>query len=96
MTETDRGLWRSRLIGPDWLVVDDIEVNSLPPENFQDPTQKDPRKFGFTMGGGYVRSFDATIPHGLSVGAGLYYKKHAIIVNGTTNKSVGFNYYYRF
>ena len=28
MTETNRGLWKSRLVGPKWLKVDSIEVNS--------------------------------------------------------------------
>ena len=94
LTETERGLWNSRLIGPEWLLVDSITVNSLPPQDF-DNTPKE-SSFGLLLGGGYINGFDQNSSNGLSIGAGLQWKKHNLIVNGTTNKEVGFSYYYKF
>lgn len=94
LTETERGLWNSRLIGPDWLIVDSIKVNSLPPKEFNNSSKKN--NWGFYLGGGYVKSFNSTNPDGISVGVGLRFKNHNLIINGTTNQTVGFNYYYQF
>lgn len=89
MTETDRGLWKSRLVGPDWLLVDSIEVNSLPL-----PTVEKKSNFGLFLGGGYINSFDPNGFNGVSVGAGIKFKDHRILINATTNKEIGFSYYY--
>ncbi len=89
MTETNRGLWKSRLVGPKWLKVDSIEVNSLPL-----PIKKEESNFGLILGGGYINSFNNTTPNAVTIGAGLRFKHHKIIINGTTNQSIGFNYYY--
>lgn len=89
LTETERGMWRSRLIGPDWLVVDSMEINSLPI-----PKLEEEGGFGLVLGGGYVRSFNPNNNNGISIGAGLRFKRHTLMINGTTNQEVGFNYYY--
>jgi hypothetical protein len=89
MTETNRGLWKSRLVGPKWLKVDSIEVNSLPL-----PIKKEESNFSLILGGGYINSFNNTIPNAVTIGAGLRFKDHKIIINGTTNQSIGFSYYY--
>lgn len=94
LTETERGIWNSRLIGPDWLLVDSIDVKALKPEEIVKPREK--RNFGFMLGGGYIKSFNPNINDGVSIGTGLYYKNHSLLINGTTNMNVGFNYYYRF
>jgi hypothetical protein len=96
LTETDRGLWKSRLIGPDWLLVDSIQVNSLPPQDFSNLPK--PSNWGIYLGGGYVRNFNtnATTTDGLSIGTGVRFKNHNVIINGTTNGTVGFSYYYQF
>lgn len=94
LTETERGLWNSRLIGPDWLLVDSIKVNSLPPEEFDNSPKES--KFGILLGGGYINSFDQNGSNGLSIGAGLNWKNHSLLINGTTNKEIGFSYYYKF
>ncbi len=94
LTETERGLWNSRIVGPEWLVVDSINVNSLPPQEF-DNTPK-PSNWGIYLGGGYVKSFNPNINNGLSIGSGLRFKNHSLIINGTTNGTVGFSYYYQF
>jgi hypothetical protein len=95
MTETERGIWKSRLIGPDWLLVDSIDVNSIPPEDMGNKPEL--RNLGFVLGGGYIHSFDKNMtPSAVSLGGGLYFKNHSIILNGTTNRTVGLSYYYRF
>ena len=94
LTEEKRGLWKSRLIGPDWLIVDSMSINSLPPEKYSPVT---PRKIQFLVGGGYNKSLSTTGPDAISVGFGLnLFDKHNIIVNTNTNKEVGVNYYYKF
>jgi uncharacterized membrane-anchored protein YhcB (DUF1043 family) len=92
LTETERGLWRSRLIGPEWLLVDSIQVKSLPPSDFDNSPE--PSNWGLYLGGGYVRNFSGN--DGLSIGSGVRFKNHNIIINGTTNGTVGFSYYYQF
>ena len=52
--------------------------------------------FGFMLGGGYIKSFNQGINDGVSIGVGAYFKNHSLLLNGTTNSTVGFNYYYRF
>jgi hypothetical protein len=94
LTETERGLWNSRLIGPDWLLVDSIEVKALKPEDIVKPREK--RNIGFMLGGGYIRDFNPNGKDGISLGVGTYYKNHSLILNGTTNSTVGLSYYYRF
>jgi len=88
MTETNRGLWKSRLVGPKWLTVDSIEVNSLPL-----PVKDKKSNLSLILGGGYIKSFNET-PNAVSIGAGIRFKDHKLIINGTTNQSVGFSYYY--
>jgi hypothetical protein len=89
MTETDRGLWKSRLVGPEWLLVDSIEVNSLPL-----PTIEKKSNFGLFLGGGYVNSFDPNGVNSVSIGGGIKFKDHRLLINATTNKEIGFSYYY--
>jgi hypothetical protein len=95
LTETEKGIWNSRLIGPEWLVVDKMDVKALDPSGFTDPYKPEPRNFGFMLGGGPLIGFQPRF-FGLSIGAGAYYKNHSLILNGATNYTVGFNYYYRF
>lgn len=97
LTQTENGLWNSRLIGPEWLVVDNMEVNALDPKEMPPvPYIPQPRNYGFMLGGGYVKSFSTAINDALSVGAGFYFKNHSIIINGTSNNTLNFNYYYKF
>ena len=89
LTETDRGMWRSRLIGPEWLTVTSMEINSLPLPQIETPSN-----FGLLVGGGYINSFDPNGVNGLSVGTGVRFKDHYLLINGTTNREIGFNYYH--
>lgn len=90
MTETDRGIWKSRLIGPDWLIVDSMEINSLPL-----PTPEKQNNWGLLVGGGYLRSFNSNITNSFSIGLGAQYKKHTLLFDATTNQQVGVKYLYR-
>lgn len=94
LTEEKRGIWKSRLIGPDWLIVDSMSINSLPPEKYSPIIQ---RKLQFLVGGGYYKSLSAAGFDVISVGFGFnLFDKHNIIVNTNTNKEAGVNYYYKF
>jgi len=90
MTETDRGIWKSRLIGPEWLIVDSMDINSLPL-----PTPEKQSKWGLLLGGGFQKSFNQNIPNALSLSFAVQYKKHTLMVDGNTNKQVGLKYLYR-
>lgn len=97
LTETKKGLWNSRLIGPDWLIVDSMEVKALAPEEMPpSPYIPQPRNYGFMFGGGYIKSLSTTVDNGLSVGVGFYLKNHSLIFNATSTNTLGFNYYYKF
>ena len=39
LTETSNGMWSSKLIGPNWLIVDSMTVNSLPPSEIAKPVE---------------------------------------------------------
>jgi uncharacterized membrane-anchored protein YhcB (DUF1043 family) len=93
LTETQRGLWKTRIVGPEWLVVDSIQVKSLPPNEF-DKSKKN-NNTRIYLGGGYFRSL-TTENNALSLGVGFGIKNHTIMLNGMTNQMVGFNYYYNF
>lgn len=89
LTETDRGLWKSRLIGPDWILVDSMEINSLPLPKIEEKSN-----FGLMLGGGFINSLDPNGINAVSVGGGVRFKDHKILINATTNKEIGFSYYY--
>lgn len=94
LTETERGLWNSRLIGPDWLKVDSIEVKSLPPSEFG--KKEDVSNFGLTFGGGFLASLNPGQANGVMVGVGAQYKNSSIILNyGSINDFVGVSYYHK-
>lgn len=94
LTEEKRGLWKTRLIGPDWFKCDSLMVNSLPAEEY---TEKKERKLQFLVGGGYNKSLTPIGPDAISVGGGInVFSNHNIILNINTNKEVGINYYYKF
>lgn len=90
MTETDRGIWKSRLIGPEWLIVDSMDINSLPL-----PTPEKQSKWGLLLGGGFQSSFTQNIPNAVSLAFAVQYKKHMLMVDGNTNRQVGLKYLYR-
>lgn len=94
LTETERGLWNARLIGPDFLIVDSIQVKSLPPEDY-DPNKN--KNLEFLIGGGYRNSYDKSRPNAITVGGGIQWKNRSVImIEAGSNSTVGLNYYYKF
>jgi len=90
LTEESRGLWKSRLVGPEWLKVDSMTINSLP------PNENNLKKLQFFVGGGYIKSL-SNGPNAISVGGGVSYKgKHNLFLQATTNQELGLSYYYNF
>lgn len=93
LTEEQRGLWKSRLIGPDWLKVDSMTINSLPVEEY---VNNDLKKLQFFVGGGYIKSL-SNGPNSISFGGGLSINGyHNLLLQATTNRELGFSYYYNF
>lgn len=93
LTEEQRGLWKSRLIGPEWLKVDSMTINSLPPKDFDNDQLK---KLQFFVGGGYIKSL-SNGSNAVSVGGGVSYNgHHNLLLQATTNQEVGLSYYYNF
>jgi len=93
LTETSKGLWNTRLIGPSWLVVDSMTVNSLPLDEIVKPIEY--RSLGWIFGAGYAKSLTNN-QGALSVAGGFYYKNNQFVLNAMSNNYVGIHYYYKF
>jgi hypothetical protein len=94
LTEEKRGLWKHRLIGPEWLIVDSLNIQSLPPDEYT-PTVE--RKIQFLLGGGYYKSLTNPNWGAVHIGAGIsLFDQHNLILGATTNQELGLNYYYKF
>ena len=93
LTEEKRGLWKSRLIGPEWLKVDSMTINSIPASDYND---KQLKKLQFFVGGGYIKVLSNS-SNAISVGGGLSYNGyHNFLLHASTNQQVGISYYYNF
>jgi hypothetical protein len=94
LTEEKRGLWKHRLVGPEWLLVDSLRIESLPPDQY---TQTVDRKIQFLLGGGYYTSLVNPNWGNINLGVGVtLFNQHNLILGATTNQEVGLSYYYRF
>lgn len=93
LTETQRGLWNSRLIGPPWLTVDSMTVNSLPKSKI---AKENLDNFGFMLGGGISNSFNINEPNAIRIGGGIYFKNSILLINASTRNIIGLEYYHRF
>ena len=92
LTEEKRGLWKSRLVGPDWLKVDSLSILSLPPELY--PTVK-PKNIQWLVGGTYYYGLNSTGKAiGVNFGLNLF-DKHNIIIGANTLQQVSFGYTYK-
>ena len=90
LTETQRGIWKSRLIGPEWLIVDSMDINSLPL-----PTPAKVSDWGIFFGGGYQKSFKTNISDAFSLSFATQYKRHMLVFDATTNMQLGLRYLYK-
>lgn len=94
LTEEKRGLWNTRMVGPTWLKVDSLLVNSLPAESY---TEKKERNIQFLVGGLYNSSIVPMTPRAIGIGGGISFKgKHNFILNVNTNQTFNIQYYYKF
>jgi hypothetical protein len=93
LTETSKGMWSSKLIGPSWLLVDSMTVNSLPPDKIVKPIEY--TNLGLVFGGGFFKSL-TTNQGAISIGGGIYYKNNVLVLNAMSNNYVGLHYYYKF
>lgn len=95
VTEESRGLWKHRIIGPDWFIVDSLTVNSIPPIKY---TPDAPRKIQFLAGGGYGIQLNAiTSQSYVQAGVGLkIFDIHTIIFQANTLQQISLNYFYTF
>jgi Sec-independent protein translocase protein TatA len=93
LTEVKRGLWKNRIVGPDWFIVDSLQVNSLPPDKYASNTEK---KLQMMVGVDYLKPLSNKNAWGsIGVGVGLnILRQHNVIVRATTNQEVGVGYYY--
>jgi hypothetical protein len=93
VTEESRGLWKHRIVGPDWLKVDSLKINSIPPEEYA--TVK-PKNLQWLFGGNYNHSFSSSIPSSVGVGVGLnIFNAHNIIFGANSASQVSIGYYYK-
>jgi len=92
LTEESRGLWKSRIIGPDWLKVDSLSIKSIPPEEYA--TLK-PKNLQWLVGGSYIYCMNNS-GQGVGVNFGLnLFDRHNLILGANTLNQVSFGYTYK-
>jgi hypothetical protein len=92
LTEESRGLWKSRIVGPDWLKVDSLSIKSLPPAEYITIT---PKNIQWLVGGSYIYNMNNNIP-GIGVNFGLnLFDRHNLILGANTLNQVSFGYTYK-
>jgi hypothetical protein len=92
LTEESRGLWKTRLIGPEWLKVDSLSIKSLPPEEYPTVVSK---KLQLLFGGSYVYQLNQN-SHGLGINVGLnLFDQHNLILGANTFNQVNATYLYK-
>jgi hypothetical protein len=93
VTEESRGLWKHRIVGPEWLRVDSLTINSIPPGEY---TTVKPKNLQWLFGGTYNRSFSSNIPSSIGLGVGLsLFNSHNIIFGANSASQVSIGYYYK-
>lgn len=93
VTEESRGLWKHRIIGPEWLKVDSLSINSLPPAEY---VPIEPRKIQWLVGGTFNKSLIPTVPNSIGVNVGLnLFENHNILVGANSAQQVSVGYYYK-
>ncbi len=94
VTEESRGLWKHRIKGPDWFIVDSLSVISLPPEDYVPTVESN---IQFLFGGSYIKSMVKTSSNSVGIGVGINaFSNHNLLLNANTNKEIGLSYYYKF
>ncbi len=92
LTEESRGLWKSRIIGPTWLKVDSMSIESLPPDSY--PIVK-AKNIQWLFGGSYIQGLNSN-GNGIGINLGLnLYDRHNILVGANTLNQVSVGYLYK-
>jgi hypothetical protein len=92
LTEDTRGLWKSRIVGPDWLKVDSLSIKSLPPTEY---ASVKPKTIQWLVGGNYIQSLNNT-GQGAGINFGLsIFDKHNLIIGANTLNQVSLGYMYK-
>jgi len=92
LTEESRGLWKSRIIGPDWLKVDSMSIKSIPPEDYI-PVKA--RNIQWLIGGNYAYNLTGGGQGiGLTFGLNLF-DRHNLFVGANTINQFNIGYLYK-
>ena len=94
-TEEKRGLWKHRIVGPDWIKIDSLTIKSLPPEEYIQTVDK---KLQFLVGINYSTDLMKITSIGnVGLGIGINYDRtHNLLLNINTANQIGIGYYYQF
>jgi len=92
LTEESRGLWKSRIVGPEWLKVDSLSIKSIPPEEY---AVVKPKNLQWLIGGSYVYNMtNSSQGVGVNFGVNLF-DKHNVILGANTLNQVSLGYMYK-
>lgn len=92
LTEESRGLWKSRIVGPEWLKVDSLSIKSIPPEEY---AVVKPKNLQWLIGGSYVYNMN-TNSQGVGINFGLnLFDKHNVVLGANTLNQVSLGYMYK-
>lgn len=92
LTEETRGIWKSRLVGPEWLKVDSLSISSIPPIEY---SQVKPKNIQWLVGGSYYYGLNLG-NSGIGVNLGLnLFDRHNIIFGANTLQQLSFGYTYK-
>jgi hypothetical protein len=93
ITEESRGLWKHRIVGPEWFKVDSLSVNSLPPDEY---VQSKERNIHLMIGANYSHSLSPIGTNAVGVGAGInILNQHMILFGANSSQQVTLGYYYK-
>lgn len=92
LTEEKRGLWKSRLVGPEWLKVDSMSIISIPPEDY---VPVEVKKIQWLVGGSYYHGLNS-IGNGIGVNFGVnLFDRHNIILGANSLQQVNVSYLFK-
>lgn len=92
LTEESRGLWKSRIVGPEWLKVDSLSIKSIPPEEY---AVVKPKNLQWLIGGSYVYNMtNSSQGVGVNFGVNLF-DKHNVVLGANTLNQVSLGYMYK-
>ena len=92
LTEETRGLWKSRIVGPDWLKVDSLSVLSIPPTEYTPAIEK---KVQWLVGGTYYHGLNS-VGNGIGINFGISLAdRHNIVIGANSLQQVSLGYIFK-